>query len=478
MTIDVERIPVIKSEIEQELCRRSYEYYVKYVHKRVYIKSKFGKFITNTVQDFIEQETDKAYEILCLSVPSQHGKSMHITETLPSWILGNNPRANIIMASYNEEFAGKFLRRNSQKLESYKDIFNLNITKDTSTTLETKEHGAIISRGLLSGITGNPANYIIIDDPIKNRKEARSQTIRDSIFDEWMSSIKTRLAPKAKIIVIQTRWHKEDLIGKIMQTEKNVRYINFPVICLKDSDEMGRVRGEMLCSEIGRDIDWWNDFKIAYEREEGSEALNSIYYGNPTNIEGGIVKRGWLKKYKPNELPRIMHMAISVDATFGKSDNSDFVSIQVWGKSNNKYYLMHRIKERMTFRETVIKIQQVAYAFSEYDEILIEKKANGDAIIDVLNQKYNCIIAIVPRESKEARLQAVAPMIEAGQVFIRAEDYSLEDEVVDFPNSDHDDEVDAMSQALNRLRNVYADIPEREYIDDNYDEELESVLNF
>ena len=107
-----------------------------------------------------------------------------------------------------------------------------------------------------------------------------------------------------------------------------------------------------------------------------------------------------------------------------------------------------------------------------------DAKATKDAIIDVLNQKYNCIIAIVPRESKEARLQAVAPMIEAGQVFIRTEDYSLEDEVVDFPNSDHDDEVDAMSQALNRLRNIYADIPEREYIDDNYDEELESVLNF
>lgn len=478
------KIPKL-TEVQNELSRRSYKYYVKHTHRSMYIESRFSTFITELVQSFIEKPTDKAYEILCISVPPQHGKSMQITETLPSWILGKFPNSHTIMASYNEVFASKFLRKNSRKLEQYSSIFNIKILKDSAEALET-DTGTIISRGLMSGITGNPANFVIIDDPIKNRKEARSETTRDAIYDEWLNSVKTRLAPGAKVIVIQTRWHKEDLIGKLLATEKNIKYINFPVECLKEHDEMGRVKGELLCPEIGRDTEWWNDFKQSYMNDEGSEALNSLYYGNPTNAEGGIFKREWFRYWTRDRnklddktvlLPEILRLVISVDATFKDTSKSDKVAITTWGKTGVNKYCLHITNKRLSFTETLKEIERIIQMFPHYDEIEIEDKANGSAIIDVLRKKYSCIIPITPKESKEARASAIAPEVESGTVFVEKDKHmELVDQCVDFPNTDHDDLVDSMSQALNRLRNFFADFEPTKVYD--YEDEIESILDF
>lgn len=469
-------LPTLR-DVQYEKCRRSYGYYVAFTHKQIYIDSRFSQFITQLVQKFVEKPTNNAYEILCLSVPPQHGKSMHITETLPSWLLGKFPKSRTILASYNDVFAKKFMRKNRNKLK-YHNIFNIKVSKDSAETVET-ELGSILSAGLMGGITGNPADFFIVDDPIKNREEARSETIRNKIFDEWNDSIKSRLSPGAKIIVIQTRWHKEDLIGKILQTEKNVIYVNLPVIALNENDPMGRQIGESLCPEIGRTVAWWNDFKIGYENQEGSETINSLYYGNPTNVEGGLFKREWFTKSLYTVAPRIMHTVISVDATFKDTSKSDYVAIQVWGKSNVDYYLLDKIKKRMSFTDTVRAIEDMIRLYPNYDEIDIEDKANGSAIIDVLRKKYASVIPITPKESKEARASAISPMIEAGNVHLLKEHYTLIDEATDFPNSDHDDEVDCMSQALNRLRNVFAEIP-HEVENDllSYDDEINEIINF
>lgn len=476
-------------DVMKELSIRSYEQYVEYVHRNMYVPSKFTKFITNTVQEFIETPTERSYEILCISVPSQHGKSMNVTETLPSWIVGKYPKKRVIMASYNESFASKFLRRNRAKMREYgKRIFGIEITKDSADEIELASGGSIISKGLMGGITGNPADVFVIDDPIKNRQEAESPTTRETLHEEWLSSVKTRLAPNAKIIVIQTRWHKQDLIGYILDTEENVRYISLPVECLQEHDEMGRVYGEMLVPEIGRNRKWWDDFKKSYATKEGSRALNSIYYCNPTNDEGGIFKRSWIKLYtfetpksdKFIQAPNVFrHVVIAVDATFKDTKKSDFVAIQVWGKTNNKYYLIHKVKDRMSFTTTVAKLTDIINEYPNYNAILIEDKANGSAIIDVLSRKYRAVIPIEPYGSKEARASAIAPMWEAHQCYILDSHGSLIEEMVEFPNSEHDDEVDAMSMALNRLREVIAKdpTPKNEDVMD-YDDELNAMMNY
>lgn len=470
-----------RKEVLEELSRRKFRHYVEYVHNGRYLHGAFTRYLADTVQEFIEKETGNAYDILCLSVPPQHSKSTTITETLPSWILGKNPDARIILVSYNTDFAKLFLRRNRDKIEEKGlGVFGLELgTVDNAEEVNIKGHqGSIISRGILSGITGRPAEYIIIDDPIKNREEADSDTIRDKNYQEWLSSIKTRLAPNAKVIVIQTRWHKQDLIGMLVDTEPNVTYINFPIVAEGD-DILGRKAGDTLFPEIKKDRAWWDDFKKSYLTQEGSRALNALYYGRPSNVEGGIFMRRWFLDNLYEDLPKVAYKVIEVDATFKDTKKSDYVAIQVWGKVGKDCYLIEKTKQRMGFVETLNKIEDVVRRHSDYNEIGIEDKANGSAIIDVLRRRYRAVIPIEPYGSKESRASAISPMVEAGDVHIKSEHFSLIDEAIDFPNSDHDDEVDAMSQALNRLRNVVAIIKKPKDEDDwDFDDQINDVLSF
>lgn len=473
-------IPAYK-EVMNELSKRSFQEYVEYSHNGRYVHGKFTRYLTNEIQKFIETKTGNSYDILCLSVPPQHGKSMTITESLPSWLLGHNPDARIIIVSYNLDFSKLFLRRNRDKIVDYgKDIFGLEIGEiDNAEEISIKGRiGSIRAKGIMSGITGNPAEYVIIDDPIKNREEADSEAMRSKLYDEWLNSVKSRLAPASKVIIIQTRWHKQDLIGMINQNEPNVTYINFPVIAEHDNDELNRKIGDTLSPEIGRDKKWWEDFAKSYQNKEGNRALTALYYGRPSNDEGGIFKRSWFMDNLYTELPSVGYKIISVDATFKDTKNSDFVAIQVWGKINEDIYLIEKVKRNMGFVDTVEAIRTIISKYPDYNALYIEDKANGSAIIDVLKRKYRAVIPVNPDGGKESRASAVAPILEAGNVHVRSTDMSLVDEACDFPNSDHDDEVDAMTQALNKLRSIVSRI---KIIDEDkwdYDDQVNDILGF
>jgi len=483
-------IPSYKSVMEQ-LSKIDYAEYVEYAHQMQdldgninnrYIHGKFTRYISQTVQEFVEKDTGNAYDILCLSVPPQHSKSTTITETLPSWILGMNPDARIFLIAYNLDLAKRFLRRNRDKVELYgKDVFGVEVGDiNNAEEMTIKDHqGSIKSAGITGGITGYPADFFIIDDPIKNRQEAESEATRNMIFQEWFGSIKSRLGVGAKVIIIQTRWHKEDLIGRIVETEPTAIYINFPIECEDETDELGRFKGETLFPEIKKDRKWWDSFKQSYLTKEGSRSLNSLYYGRPSNDEGGIFERKWFTDNMYQGTVKVNYTVIEVDATFKDTSKSDFVAIQVWGKRNQDYYLIEKVKRRMGFIDTVRAITEIANKYSNYNELGVEDKANGSAIIDVLKRKFRAVVPIVPYGSKEARASAVSPLIEAGNVHLKEEHYSVIDEAVDFPNSDHDDEVDAMTQALDRLRNVVANdrfIKDPDILD--YDDEVENILGY
>lgn len=139
--------------------------------------------------------------------------SQTITETLPSYFLGKFPNKRVIIASYGDDLARRFGRRNKQKIREYgKDLFDISLSKTSisDTEFEIEEHkGSVISRGIMAGITGQPADLIIIDDPIKNKLEANSQIYRDRLWEEWLNSINTRLSADGKIILVQTRWHRQ-----------------------------------------------------------------------------------------------------------------------------------------------------------------------------------------------------------------------------------------------------------------------------
>ena len=423
--------------------------------------TRFHKYLCERVQEFIEKETGNPYDILLISTPPQVGKSVTITETLPSWYLGRNQSHRVIEISYNSDFAKRFGHRNRDKLNEFGYIFGTGVSSETKAVDNfelTNKRGSMLSTGVTSGVTGNPCELMIIDDPIKNREEADSDVIRRKLFEEWLNSYKTRLAAGAKVIVIQTRWHEDDLFGRLSH-DPFATVLNFPMEA-EEGDLLGREKGEPLVPEIGKDAKWLESFKhgvtegdLQSEGESGLRAWNALYQGRPTSLEGNLIRREWWQKYEYTDDLTFEHLLMSVDAAFKDYETSDYVVIQIWGKRGPNMYLVHQVRKHLNFQATMDTIVQLK-ALYLVKEILIEDKANGSAIIQVLRRKIEGIIPVEPRGSKESRVNAISFAIESGNVFVPSnKKYTKEfiEECSQFPNGRHDDMVDAMSQALSRL---------------------------
>ena len=383
--------------------------------------------------------------------------SMHITEALPSWCLGKFPEWRVILASYNDETAERFARRNKEKVRNHGNaLFGIEIGNiDRATEFELSGHmGRLISRGILAGITGNPANLLVIDDPIKNRQEADSPTKRQQIWNEWLNSLKSRLAAGAKVVVIMTPWHEDDLAARLLATEENITLVRIPVEAELD-DPLGREEGEPLCPEIGKDATWLKQFKASYmsDPEGGPRAWSALYQCSPRVEGGNLVKREWWKYYDPKEVSVFGTELISVDAAFKGNENNDYVAIEVWAKLGNDYYCRYCLNRHLDFPQTVEAIRAVRLLFPRARAVLIEDKANGSAIISTLQKEMFCI-AVNPRGGKVARVNAVSPAIESGHVFLPKDApwvTAFVDQFTAFPAGKNDDMCDSATQALSYL---------------------------
>ena len=443
----------------RELARRYYSEYLAYSYGASWIRTRLSSYLAQRIQNFIETDTGHAYDILIIECPPQHGKSMTVSESLPSWYLGKHPELNIILASYDSDFAERFCRKNKEKIKNVgRHLFGIEIGAiDRAGEFELSNgKGRMISRGIMSGITGNPANLIIIDDPVKNQQEADSPAYRNRVWSEWQASLKSRLAAKGKVVVIMTPWTDDDLAARIIRSEKNVLLLRLPVEA-EENDPLGREVGQALCPELGKDDQWLADFKASYisDPQGGQRAWTALYQCSPRQEEGNIVQRNWFKYYDPDEDITFGSEMISVDASFKGDDTSDFVSIQVWGKRAQDYYLRYCLNKRLNFPDTVEAIKTIYRLFPRARTVLIEEAANGPAIIQTL-QREMFIIPVTPLGGKISRVNAISPAIESGHVFLPdpakapwVSDYI--DQWVAFPNAKNDDMVDATSQALARM---------------------------
>lgn len=476
----------LKKELRKELARKDYSYYCQYVHTK-WILGKHLKLICEQVEKLIYGEMQE--KILILSLPPQHGKSQCISETLPSYYLGKFPDKRVIEVSYGDDLAQRFGRLNKRKILTHGyDLFGIRLDKTSDTDFSILGHdGKMISRGVMAGITGEPADLIIIDDPIKNRTEANSETYRERVWDEFINSIYTRLSAEGKIILIMTRWHEDDLAGRLIKRLPDMcKVINIPLEA-EENDILGREVGAALFPEIKKDNEWLKETKKIFLSEEGSQAWNSLMQGRPTCQEGNMLKRNWWKYYKPSDIPKLAKIIISVDATFKESDTSDYVAITVWGKVEADIYLLDIINKRMDFPSTIKAIRWIKKKWKKASHIYVEDKANGSAILSTLRREISGLIPVTPKESKIARVSAVSGAIESGNIFLPEEAiFTYENTTVtifdfvnqcsSFPNGENDDMVDSMSQALNKLIYSYASIPQpkHEEWEDMTKEERES----
>jgi predicted phage terminase large subunit-like protein len=445
---------------EQEKIRTSYSKYVEYVHEGRWYPGKHLLFINQEIDKILNDTFE--YDILIIALPPQHGKSQDITETLPSCYLGRHPDRRVIEVSYGDDLARRFGRSNKRKIEQFgKSIFNIELSRDSRSDTEFSiegHQGSMISRGIMAGITGQPGDLIIIDDPIKNRQEADSETYRERMWEEWLNSINTRRSANCKVIIIQTRWHEDDLAGRLINTmPSKCKVINLPCEA-EDNDILGRNKGDALFPEIGKDNTWLQEFKQAYATQEGARAWLALFQGRPTAQEGNLIKRGWFKYYKvmPDRFDQVIQ---SWDCTFKDSDGSDYVVGTVWGRVGADKYLLDIKRDRMDLPATIQAIIQMTAKWPDAWMKLVEDKANGSAVIQMLQHKIPGLYAVNPEGSKIARVQAVLPHIEAGNVYLPEDAEWVNDfveECASFPQGKHDDQVDSMSQALIRLIQDYS----------------------
>ena len=237
---------------------------------------------------------------LVLSIPPQEGKSTTLRWAV-LWLLADNPDRRIVVASYAASLARTSGRIVRSLVESHGDLLALTVDRshaDASDWQLAGHDGGLRAVGVGGGLTGQPTDVLIVDDPIKDQQAADSPTIRENLHEWWSSVALTRLAPGAPIIVVQTRWHEDDLAGRMISEGWPV--LNIPAIADgKTPDALDRAPGEWLESARRRTVADWESKRKAV----GERTWAALYQGRPAPLEGGVFKRDWFDLWRVNELP-------------------------------------------------------------------------------------------------------------------------------------------------------------------------------
>ncbi|MEU0818954.1 phage terminase large subunit [Streptomyces mirabilis] len=403
---------------------------------------------------------------LIWSMPPQEGKSERTSRRFPLWLLIRNPELRIAIVSYELGVARRWGRAIRNDIAEHPEL-GLAVRQDTSAAHEWQlegHRGGVYSVGIGGALTGRPVDLLLVDDPLKGRKEADSPTYRNACKDFYTDTARTRLAPGAPVVIIQTRWHEDDLSGWLLSgpSGSEWRYINVPAQAEDDTDPLGRPPGEYLTSARGRTpVDW-----DATKRDVGARTWAALYQGRPAPAEGGLFKRSHWRWYSASRAMRRddgsmwVHGADEViqswDLAFKDTKSSDFVVGQVWARFGADVHLLDQVRDRLDFPATAQAVRALSAKWPQAHAKLVEDKANGPAIIAQLRATVPGLIPITPKDSKYARASAVAPFVESGNVYLPdpalapwIDEYAQEH--TGFPNGAHDDQVDATTQALQRL---------------------------
>ncbi|MDP9820397.1 putative phage terminase large subunit-like protein [Nocardioides massiliensis] len=423
------------------------------------------------VDDELQRLMDTPDGRLIITMPPQEGKSTRVAKDFPTWVLKHRPWTRIVGASYGQGLANRNGRAIRNLIASNPEL-GMSIAADNGSASEWQlagQDGGLVSVGIGAGLTGRPADLMIIDDPIKDRKEADSEVYRQSVWDWWTDVASTRLAPGAQVVLILTRWHDDDLAGRLLAAEDGHlwRVVNIPAQADHDpakgeTDALDRAVGEYLESARGRTRAQWEAIKTRV----GSRTWSALYQGRPSSAEGTIFKREhwqfydqplWIEREDGARiLTQYDDLLISWDMAFKSTAGSDYVAGHVWMRRGADAYLLDRIHGRLDFPATLLAVRRLAARWPQALLKLVEDKANGTAVIAMLTRSIPGLVPIEPDGGKVARATAVSPLVEAHNVWLPAPELCpWVDEVIEeaaaFPTGKHDDDVDAMSQALNRL---------------------------
>jgi predicted phage terminase large subunit-like protein len=395
---------------------------------------------------------------LIINMPPRHSKSEFASFLMPAWFLGRNPKLKIIQATHNTELAVRFGRKVRDLIDdpAYKEIFpDTNLKEDNKGAGKwgTTAGAEYFAAGVGAAITGRGADLLIIDDP-HSEQDALSESAFDNAYEWYTSGPRQRLQPGGTIILVMTRWGKKDLTGRLLgQQGSDVmsdqwEVVEFPAILPSDKP---------LWPEF-----WDKDALLSIKASLPVGKWNAQWQQQPTSSESAIIKRNWWMDWEKEEIPPVKYILQSYDTAFSKKETADYSAITTWGVFTpeeggpDNIILMDAQRGRWNFPE----LKEKAFEEHEYwepDMVLVEAKATGTPLIDELRLRGIPALGFSPGKGRDkvTRMHMVAPLFEAGVVWAPSDKKFADEvieEVVSFPNGDHDDFCDSMTLALMRFR--------------------------
>ena len=405
---------------------------------------------------------------LMIQMPPRHGKSQLASINFPAWYIGRNPDKEIIAACYAADLAQDFGAKTRDLInsESYQDIFNIRLKEDEQARgkWRTKQGGTYISTGVGGPITGRGADKLIIDDPFKNREEANSAVIREKVWNWYISTAYTRLEKDGAIIIIATRWHLDDLIGRVLKQEQEGGeewyLISFPAIAEEDEDY--RKKGEAL---------WPQRFDLKtlknIKKTIGPYEWQSLYQQSPVLTEGQEFKKEWVEYRDIREVHMMdTRKYLTIDTAISEKESADYTGFCDNAVDKENFWNLKAWRERLNPNDLVEKLFFL-HGQRNYEKIGIEKTAYYDGLkpyIDDQMRKRNKFLPIVPLShkstAKEIRIRSLIPRYASRSVFhIKGECHALEEEMFTFPKGMTDDVLDATAYQLQLARRPFDSEP-------------------
>ena len=459
--IDINKLPV---EARKEFLR--YKIKLEEKRKESAIKNDFMAFVKYVWPDFIEGSHHKIMaekfnkvargelKRIIINMAPRHTKSEFSSYLLPAWMIGRNPKLKIIQATHTTELAVRFGRKAKHLIDSeeYQKIYPTKLREDSKAAgrWETNEGGEYFAAGVGGSITGRGADLLIIDDP-HSEQDALNPNALDRTWEWYTSGPRQRLQPGGIIVVVMTRWNMKDLTGRLINAQKEAKadqweVIEFPAILPNNKPV-------------------WPEYWKLEELESVKASLsigkwNAQYQQNPTAEEGSIIKREWWNLWD-KDLPPLYHVIQSYDTAFLKKETADYSAITTWGvfypteDSGPNLILLDVVKDRFEFPE-LRRVAMEQYNYWKPESVIVEGKASGMPLTFELRKQGIPVINYTPSRGndKHARVNAVAPLFEAGQIWATDDKFTEEviEECAAFPYGDHDDLVDSMTQAVMRFR--------------------------
>ena len=424
-----------------------------------FVKHIWPQFIEGSHHKTIAEKFNKLangeIKRLIINMPPRHTKSEFASNLLPAWMIGRKPDLKIIQTTHTTELAVRFGRKAKTLIDSpeYQQVFKTRLKEDSQAAgkWETSQGGEYYAAGVGSAITGRGADVLIIDDP-HSEQDAMNGAALEKAYDWYTSGPRQRLQPGGSIVLVMTRWNSKDLTGALLRSQKEIK-----------SDEWHVVEFPAILPS-GKPV-WPEYWKLdELERVKASLSVgkwNAQWMQNPTSEEGSIIKREWWNVWAEDHIPKLHHVIQSYDTAFLKKETADYSAITTWGvfyptqDSGPNLILLDALKGRYEFPE-LKRVAKEQYDYWKPETVVIESKASGLPLTYELRKMNIPVVNFSPSKGndKHARVNAVAPLFESGQIWAPEQKFAEEviEECAAFPYGDHDDLVDSMTQAVMRFR--------------------------